>query len=58
MDTILSLTRHLITFGGGFLVAKGYINADDLNSGTGAIVTLVSLAWMGFAKSPKFPGIK
>jgi hypothetical protein len=58
METTLGIIRHILTFGGGFLVAKGYITAGDLPQIVGAGVTIAGAIWSILAKSDKFPKIK
>lgn len=58
METVLGLVRHALTFGGGFLVAKGHIDAVGLESAVAAIITLIGIAWSAMAKSDKLPSIK
>ena len=40
-EKLLGLFRHLLTFGGGFLVAKGWMDTETLASLVGAIITIV-----------------
>ena len=44
-DVILGLVRHILTIGGGFLVAKGTIDAPGLETAVGALVTIIGVAW-------------
>lgn len=44
-DTILSLLRHALTFGGGYLVAKGLLNDTTLGTLIPAVVTAVGAVW-------------
>jgi hypothetical protein len=50
MDAILGVVRHVLTFGGGFLVAKGWLDADTLTQGVAALATLIGLVWSVIAK--------
>jgi hypothetical protein len=52
METILGFVRHALTFGGGFLVTNGAIGASDLETGVGALVTIIGIIWSALAKSP------
>lgn len=52
MSTILGLVRHLLTFGGGFLVAKGYVDETTLSEIIGAVITIVGGVWSALAKLP------
>lgn len=58
METVLGLIRHLLTFGGGFLVAKGYLDEASVSELVGALTTVIGVVWSGIAKSDKFPAIK
>jgi len=44
-DTILSILRHALTFGGGILVAKGIVTDAASADIIGALCTLVGVAW-------------
>ena len=46
----LALLRHLLTFIGGTLVAKGIVDAEVLQEVIGAILTLLSVGWMALDK--------
>ena len=46
----ISLLRHLLTFIGGTLVAKGIVDAEVLQEVIGAILTLLSVGWMALDK--------
>jgi hypothetical protein len=56
--TILGLVRHILTFGGGFLVTNGAIASSDLEVAVGAITTLVGIIWSALSKNDNFPSIK
>lgn len=49
-EQIFGLVRHLLTFGGGFLVTNGFVAAPDLETGVGALVTLIGLVWSWWSK--------
>lgn len=42
---VAGVLRHLLTTGGGVLVADGYISEDMLNQTVGAITTLAGVGW-------------
>jgi hypothetical protein len=42
-DIILGICRHLLTILGGVFVAKGQIQADDMNTIIGAITSLAGV---------------
>lgn len=44
-DSILSIVRHALTFGGGVLVAKGWISEHTLPEIIGAISSLIGVIW-------------
>jgi len=44
-DMWLGIIRHLLTVLGGFFVAKGYVDADTLNTAVGAATTLAGVGW-------------
>ena len=52
-SAIIALLRHLLTFIGGTLVAKGLLDATALTEIIGAIITLVSTGWMLVTKYNK-----
>jgi hypothetical protein len=49
-DVILGLVRHVLTIGGGFLVAKGTIDAPGLDTAVGALIAIIGVAWSIFDK--------
>ena len=52
-SAIIALLRHLLTFIGDTLVAKGLLDATALTELIGAIITLVSTGWMLVSKYNK-----
>jgi hypothetical protein len=38
---ILGLVRHILTFAGGILLAKGYVDESLLEELTGSVITIV-----------------
>jgi len=52
-SAIIALLRHLLTFIGGTLVAKGLLDATALTELIGAIITLISTGWMLVTKYNK-----
>ena len=44
-DSIKSIARHGLSFGGGFLVAKGIVSVDQANELAGAFITVLGVAW-------------
>jgi len=43
-EVVFGIARHLLTWGGGLLVAQGKITNDDLVAGVGAGMTLIGIA--------------
>jgi hypothetical protein len=48
---VIALLRHLLTFIGGTLVAKGIIDAATLTEIIGSVLTLLSVGWMAIDKT-------
>jgi len=44
-DMVSGVVRHLLTFGGGFLVTKGLVDEGTMLELVGAAVTLVGFIW-------------
>ena len=52
-ETILGFIRHILTFGGGFIVAQGHVDITQLETAIGAIVTLAGIVWSAFDKKTR-----
>lgn len=55
MDTLTSqvltgMARHVLTAGGGALVAKGVLDPTSADMAVGAIVTLAGVLWSMWSK--------
>lgn len=50
MDKILGLVRHLLTFGGGYLVAQGVLDEASMTELVGGLVTVIGGAWSIYSK--------
>lgn len=50
-DDIQGIIRHLLTAGGGVLVADGYVSASQLQDGVGALLVLIGIGWSLFNKA-------
>ncbi|MBL4784189.1 MAG: hypothetical protein JKY49_02050 [Cohaesibacteraceae bacterium] len=46
---ILGMVRHALTFGGGLVVGKGWIDKAMMVEIVGALVTLIGIAWSYYA---------
>ena len=44
-DQVLSLLRQVLTFGSGFIVAKGWVDNETAVGIVGALVVLISSGW-------------
>jgi positive regulator of sigma E activity len=49
-SAVIALLRHLLTFIGGTLVAKGILDATALTEIIGAIISILSVTWMAVSK--------
>ena len=54
-SAIIALLRHLLTFIGGTLVAKGILDTATLTEIIGSVLTLLSVGWMALDKSKAQP---
>lgn len=52
---ILGIVRHVLTFAGGFVVAKGWLTEGGVAEAIGAIVTLTGLIWSAVAPEKQAP---
>jgi hypothetical protein len=46
---VLGLVRHLLTFGSGFLIAKGKLDMTGAETIIGAVLALVGGVWSVFS---------
>ena len=44
-EMIQGIVRHILTFGGGFLVTNGTLGQSEVEAGVGAIITLAGIVW-------------
>jgi hypothetical protein len=42
---VLGIVRHILTFGGGILVAKGLLDEGMVAEISGAVITLIGTIW-------------
>jgi hypothetical protein len=52
-EMVLGFVRHLLTFGGGYVAAKGIADQAVVNEAIGAVITLVGLGWSFLDKKKK-----
>jgi len=50
---ILGLVRHLLTFGSGFLIAKGKLDITGAETIIGAVLALIGGVWSVIAPEKK-----
>lgn len=50
---ILGLVRHLLTFGGGWVVAQGWVDEATMTEAVGAVMTLAGIVWSAMAPEKK-----
>jgi len=55
-EQILGIARHILTFAGGFLVVRGYVDESTLTEIIGSVVTLAGLIWSVVDKTPTKDG--
>jgi hypothetical protein len=49
-DIFLGLVRHFATFGGGWLLAHGFIENNQMSGWVGSVCFLGGIAWSAFEK--------
>lgn len=42
---LLGVIRHILTFGGGYVAAKGFLPEPIIDEVIGALITLIGVAW-------------
>ncbi len=52
-EQTLGIIRHALTFVGGILVLRGWIDEGIAEQVVGGAVTLIGTVWSIFAKKPK-----
>jgi hypothetical protein len=45
LNQLQGILRHLFTFGGGLLVAKGHLDEESLQQISGLVISLVGVIW-------------
>ena len=51
VEQIQGIARHVLSFAGGILIAKGVVDAETLAQASGAIITLIGVVWSFRSKS-------
>ena len=49
-EKVIGVLRHILTFGGGFIVAKGLIDESTYLELSGALLTLLGGVWSVLSK--------
>ena len=49
-ETIAGVIRHVLTFGGGYVVAKGWADDATVQQGIAGIVAIGTVIWSAAAK--------
>jgi len=49
-SAVIALLRHILTFIGGTLVAKGILDSAAMTEIIGAIISILSVSWMAISK--------
>lgn len=44
-EQVLGVVRHVLTFGGGYVVAKGFLDEATMTAVVGAIITIGGALW-------------
>jgi hypothetical protein len=44
-EAILGVVRHVLTFAGGYIAAKGIIDQAIVNEAVGALMTIIGIGW-------------
>lgn len=44
-EQVAGLVRHLVTFGGGFLIAKGWVDESLVAEAATVVASLVAVMW-------------
>lgn len=52
-QVVLGMFRHVLTTGGGVLVADGLLDASTMNEVIGALMIVVGAAWSVYEKREK-----
>ena len=52
-ESVLGVLRHILTFGGGLAVSKGYIDEASSVELVGAAITIIGVAWSIIEKKKK-----
>jgi hypothetical protein len=52
-EQVLGIVRHILTFGGGIVVGKGWFDEATMTAIVGAVVTVVGALWSVWAPEKK-----
>lgn len=48
-EKLMGVVRHILTFGGGYVVAQGWLDESTVAELVGATVTVIGVAWSYFS---------
>jgi len=51
-EKVAGMIRHVLTFVGGIVVGKGWIDEATMTAIVGGVVTIAGAAWSWWAKKP------
>lgn len=54
-EKVMGVVRHVLTFGGGYIVARGWLDEGTVAELVGATVTIVGVVWSYFAPEKSNP---
>jgi len=52
-ETVLGIVRHVLTFGGGFLITKEVADAGEVTELVGALAAVIGVVWSILSKRSK-----
>jgi hypothetical protein len=52
-NKILGIVRHALTFGGGWVVAQGWVDEGNITEVIGAAMTIIGAVWSYVAPEKK-----
>jgi hypothetical protein len=50
-EQVLGVIRHIITFGGGYLVSRGKLSPTDVETIAGIVAAIVGVGWSFYSKT-------
>jgi hypothetical protein len=53
LPAILGVARHLLTFGAGYLVARGFLDESTAEVLIGAVLNIIGVSWSIYDKNKR-----